>query len=258
MFLKISIIFIFSISIFHSQKALAHSGSAGYSEVKLEGNHINYELFLLGDLLGGLLNIDKNQDGYMKENEISQSKLEIEQFVFKNLSVINNGIKGEGQVTNIQLTDRWNYSMFHISIEYTFDESIEEYEVDYNLFFNDVDKEHQNFVTISSGDKVIEHVFTRDNIVFQGHTKSDREQVISDNRIMNSTDGNSKVEGSLTEDETLGFQEYTVMGMKHIWAGIDHILFLFGLMLVKGNYKDYLKILTAFTLGHSITLALAV
>lgn len=212
MFFVFGIILFFTISIFHSQKALAHSGSVGYSEVKIEGNHINYELFLLGDLLGGLLNIDKNQDGYMKENEISQSQFEIEQFVFKNLSVINNGIKGEGRVADIQLTNRWNYSMFHISIEYTYDEPIQEYEVDYNLFFNDVDKEHQNFMTISSGDKVIEHVFTRDNIVFQGHTKSDIGQVIPDNRSTNSTDGNPKVEGISTEDETLGFEKYFVIG----------------------------------------------
>jgi hypothetical protein len=258
MLFKIGIILFLTISIFHSPKALAHSGSVGYSDVKIEGNKVSYELFLLGDLLGGLLNIDMNQDGYMKENEISQSKSEIEHFVFKNLSVINNGIKGDGQIKDIQLTNRWNYSMFHISIEYTYDQPIEEYEVDYNLFFNDVDKDHQNFMTISSGDKVIEHVFTRDNIVFQGHTKTDMGQVISDNGSTDSAVSNSKVEESLTEDEILGFKEYLVMGMKHIWAGIDHILFLFGLLLLKGNYKDYIKILTAFTIGHSITLALAV
>ncbi|MDR7080550.1 hypothetical protein J2Y03_005637 [Neobacillus niacini] len=229
------VLILLTISIFHSQKAQAHSGSAGYSEVKIEGNQVNYELFLLGDLLGGLLNIDKNQDGHMKENEISQSKSEVEQFVFKNLSVINNGIKGEGTVKDIQLTNRGNYTMFHISIEYSYNQAIEEYEIDYNLFFNSVDKEHQNFMTISYNDRVIEHVFTQDNIVFQGHTQSEMGQAILDTGVTESVNENSKVEGSQSEDETLGFKEYFVMVMKHIWVVL--ILLVFPLIWYLRKYK---------------------
>jgi hydrogenase/urease accessory protein HupE len=262
--IKISFILLLTTSIFHSQQVQAHSGSVGYSEVKIEGNQVTYDLFLLGDLVGGLLNIDKNQDGYMKENEISQSRSAIEQFVLKDVSVINNGIKGEALIKDIQLTKRWNYSMFHISMEYTFDQPIIEYEIDYNIFFKEIDKDHQNFMTISYRDTVIEHVFTKGNIVFQGHINSDVGQGTSTNDPANSdieqaisVDGKSTEAGSKIQDETLGFTDYFVMGMKHIWAGIDHLLFLFGLLLFKGTSKGYLKILTAFTVGHSITLAFA-
>jgi hydrogenase/urease accessory protein HupE len=261
---KIGFIFFLTTSILQSQIVQAHSGSVGYSEVKLEGNQVNYDLFLLGDLVGGLLNIDKNQDGYMKENEITQSKSEIEQFVLKDLSVINNGIKGEAVVKDIQLTKRWNYDMFHISMEFTFDQPIEEYEIDYNIFFNKIDKDHQNFMTISYRDKVIEHVFTQNNIVFQGHVNpnvgqgtSTNEQAKTDKENEISVSERSDVIESSTRDEMLGFKDYLLMGMYHIWAGIDHLLFLFGLLLFKGTGKEYLKILTAFTVGHSITLALA-
>lgn len=248
--IKLCIVLFVTAAVFQSKAVEAHSGSVGYSEIKMEGNKVTYDLYLLGDLLGGLLNIDKNQDGYMKENEISQSKPDIEKFVLKDLSVINNGIKGEGIIKDIQQTKRWNYSMFRISIEFTFEEPIEEYEIDYNIFFRQIDKDHQNFITISNGGKVIEHVFTRDNIVFQGKTNSNSGQV-------QSTDNKTNVESSSTHNDILGFRDYLVLGMKHIWSGIDHLLFLFGLLLLKGSYKDYLKILTAFTIGHSITLALA-
>lgn len=49
---------------------------------------------------------------------------------------------------------------------------------------------------------------------------------------------------------------YTVLGAEHIWAGIDHLLFVLGLLLlVKGGRRLVLTI-TAFTLGHSVTLAM--
>jgi hydrogenase/urease accessory protein HupE len=46
-------------------------------------------------------------------------------------------------------------------------------------------------------------------------------------------------------------------GIHHILIGPDHILFLIGLLLLGGGWKALLKIVTAFTVGHSITLSLA-
>lgn len=46
-------------------------------------------------------------------------------------------------------------------------------------------------------------------------------------------------------------------GMHHIWIGPDHLLFLLGLMLFGGSCRRLVLIVTAFTVGHSITLSLA-
>ena len=46
-------------------------------------------------------------------------------------------------------------------------------------------------------------------------------------------------------------------GVHHILIGPDHILFLLGLLLLGGSWKTLLKIVTAFTLAHSLTLSLA-
>jgi HupE / UreJ protein len=50
--------------------------------------------------------------------------------------------------------------------------------------------------------------------------------------------------------------DYSVLGMEHIWGGIDHLLFVFGLLLLVGGGKRLLLTITAFTVGHSITLSL--
>jgi len=58
--------------------------------------------------------------------------------------------------------------------------------------------------------------------------------------------------------ETIGsFVNFLVLGLKHILTGYDHLLFLLGLLVVTRSFVSSLKIITCFTLAHSITLAVA-
>lgn len=60
------------------------------------------------------------------------------------------------------------------------------------------------------------------------------------------------------EIEGAGFLTFVKMGVLHIFTGIDHMSFLLGLVLISRRFKDLLFVITGFTLGHSLTLALAV
>lgn len=51
---------------------------------------------------------------------------------------------------------------------------------------------------------------------------------------------------------------YTSFGIEHILLGIDHLLFVLGLMMIVRSTRALVKTITAFTVAHSITLALAV
>ena len=44
--------------------------------------------------------------------------------------------------------------------------------------------------------------------------------------------------------------------MNHILTGFDHLIFLMGLIILVNNFKHLLIVITGFTLGHSVTLAL--
>lgn len=50
---------------------------------------------------------------------------------------------------------------------------------------------------------------------------------------------------------------YLVLGLEHILFGIDHLLFVLGLLLIVGYGWMLFKTITAFTVAHSITLAVA-
>jgi hydrogenase/urease accessory protein HupE len=47
------------------------------------------------------------------------------------------------------------------------------------------------------------------------------------------------------------------MGIEHILTGYDHLVFLLGLVLARGRVRQLVGVVTAFTVAHSITLALA-
>ncbi len=76
-----------------------------------------------------------------------------------------------------------------------------------------------------------------------------------------------------TSSRLTEFKDYVLEGVWHIWIGFDHILFLISLLLpavlvytakkwqAQQNFKtiffDVLKVVTAFTIAHSITLTMA-
>ena len=59
-------------------------------------------------------------------------------------------------------------------------------------------------------------------------------------------------------NEAAGFRQFVQMGIVHIVTGIDHLAFLLALLITARNVRQALMIVTGFTLGHSLTLSLAV
>ena len=63
------------------------------------------------------------------------------------------------------------------------------------------------------------------------------------------SDKNEIVQGTLID--------YLYLGAKHMITGYDHILFLIGVIFFLTRFSDIVKFVTAFTIGHSITLIIA-
>lgn len=53
------------------------------------------------------------------------------------------------------------------------------------------------------------------------------------------------------------FFGFLTLGVEHILTGYDHLLFLFALLIVTQKFSSALKIISCFTIAHSITLAAA-
>ena len=59
------------------------------------------------------------------------------------------------------------------------------------------------------------------------------------------------------QDATSVAGEYTMLGMKHIWQGIDHLLFVLCLLFIAKTTRRILITVTGFTVAHSLTLVLS-
>ncbi len=60
-----------------------------------------------------------------------------------------------------------------------------------------------------------------------------------------------------TETRSSVARDYLRLGIHHIWAGTDHLLFLVCLIFIAGSFGRILTTITGFTLAHSLTLALS-
>ncbi len=119
--------------------------------------------------------------------------------------------------------------------EYTFDcQSDKDFVLRFDGFFELVPT-HVDFAQIQfSGGEVVEQLFTQEIHQFDL----------------------SEGQGGKLKDA--GFLQFVKMGVMHIFTGIDHMSFLLGLVLISRKLKDLIFVVSGFTLGHSITLALAV
>jgi hypothetical protein len=54
-----------------------------------------------------------------------------------------------------------------------------------------------------------------------------------------------------------GLLQYVGLGASHMLTGYDHLLFLFGVVFFLTTFKDVVKFVSVFTLGHCITLIAA-
>jgi len=62
---------------------------------------------------------------------------------------------------------------------------------------------------------------------------------------------------NLSQPQAPPVWQYIQLGMYHIWSGFDHLLFVLGLLLLVKKRSKLVWTITAFTIAHSITLALA-
>lgn len=54
-----------------------------------------------------------------------------------------------------------------------------------------------------------------------------------------------------------GYLKYTWLGATHMLTGYDHLLFIFGVIFFLTTFKDIVKFISVFTIGHCITLVFA-
>ncbi len=208
----------------------AHTISLTYAEVVVDERQVAWSLKLPVPELDMLLGLDQNHDAQVDASELSRSQDRIRQYVLSKLGVQNNGREVSGTIGQPRL---WKDPEGHLFVQL-------------NAVFpspasgfgkltlrcdmlRDVVASHQTLAKITAGGE------TRD-FVFQNG-------------------GAFEVNANPSAFQTV--LQFVRMGIMHIFTGYDHIAFLLGVVLIGGSFKTILKVVTSFTVAHSITLALA-
>ncbi len=83
--------------------------------------------------------------------------------------------------------------------------------------------------------------------------------VLADGREMRAILTAEKPRYTIPEQESFAdvAKGYVTLGVEHLASGLDHVLFVLGLLALLGARRRLLLAISAFTLGHSLTLAIA-
>ena len=109
--------------------------------------------------------------------------------------------------------------------------------------FFDIAPSHVHFARVAVGDApAVEALFT------------DAERVRA---VAVQSDARSSARGGGARGGGVTFGSYLTLGVEHILAGLDHVAFLIGLLLLTRRARDVALLVTGFTVGHSVTLSLA-
>lgn len=152
------------------------------------------------------------------------------------IAIINNNKRCSSSLPKLQKA-KPGFERLELSFEC--DTTIEQVDILIGTMFQYADS-HVHFARFKFDDKPsFEFLFT------PRHTKQTLVLNAEDNHITSSSAADV-------------FFAYIYLGFEHILIGLDHIAFLLTLLLLASRLRDVLLVITGFTIGHSITLSLAV
>jgi hypothetical protein len=232
------------VSLCAARSAHAHKPSDAYLTLKPHAAGVALRLDVALRDLDHALGLDANGDAQLTWGELRARRSEIASYVGQRLLVRRGEQRCAAQEPELAVVSHSDGGYAVVSTDLACAAADEPIELEYGLFF-DLDPQHRGIVRIEDGGA--------------GHTA-----------VFSAELRSQKLAPGRTES---GFSAMIGVGIEHIFEGLDHLAFLLALLLpsvlrrsggrwqpapsLKSALLDAVKIATAFTLAHSITLSLA-
>ena len=230
-----------------AMSAQAHKASDSYLRLAAEGSIINGQWDIALRDLDAVLALDRDGDGQLSWGEVRLRQSDIAQYAMERLTLSAGGGTCAPHLQSPLIDQHSDGAYVVLRFNAVCAQSVKTLRVGYRLFA-EVDAGHRGLLNLSLGGRTYTAVF-----------------------------GPTAPGGSFSSLEEGGrwrqFAGFVRTGVDHIWTGYDHMLFLFSLLLpavllrrdrrwmpqpgLSPAFIDVCKIVTAFTVAHSITLSLA-
>jgi hypothetical protein len=226
--------------------AQAHIASNGFLNLKVDGAQVSGAIELAirdGELAVGL---DHDGNGQVTWGELKSGQTALQNYVLGHLRLSGNSGRCRMGFNPVQVNERVDGSYLWLPLTADCGVGLKHLSIDYRILDAE-DPSHRGLLTLSANGAV--------------HTG-----VLGGASGLRSFELDHPSSGS-------AFMEYLRAGIWHIWSGIDHLLFLLSLLLpavllrrqnrweavpmAAPAFVHIVKVVTAFTLAHSITLSLA-
>lgn len=226
--------------------ASAHKPSDSYLSLTVAGAQVDGQWDIALRDLDMAIGLDADGNGALTWDEVRQRHDAIAAYALSRLKLANGGAACPLQVTGHLLDDHTDGAYAVMRLRAACPAGVAALDIDYGLLF-DIDPQHKGLLKLTHAGHTSTAIFTPD---------AARQQL--------------RLAGESTWRQ---FCDYVREGVWHIWIGFDHILFLLSLLLpavlvyrdrawtgaptLRAAAIDVVKIVTAFTVAHSITLTLA-
>ena len=229
-----------------AQTLCAHTQSDAYLTLRVKGNSLTGEWHLALRDLEDAIGLDANDDGVITWGELLSRKDAVTAYALSRLHVEWNGTPSTLRATDLLVDTHSDGAYAVVRFAANGDQSPANLKVTYNAFF-EIDPKHRGLFRLERLGSTRLAVFAPDTAtqIFELGGTAPR----------------------------ASFFTFVREGVWHIWSGYDHILFLLALLLPgvlrrsNGSWQpvsaarpallNVLKVVTAFTVAHSITLSLA-
>jgi hypothetical protein len=226
--------------------ASAHKPSDSYLAVSVNGEAVTGQWDIALRDLDFAIGLDANGDAEITWGEVRARHTEIAAYAMARLALFMGGEACPARVTGHLIDDHTDGAYAVLRFKADCPKPSDALQLRYGLFF-DVDPQHKGLLRLE----------------YQGTSTA----------AIFSPDKASQTFSLVRPSKLTQFIDYFVEGVWHIWIGFDHILFLVALLLPAVAYRrqhewravdafrpafwNVFKIVTAFTVAHSITLSLA-
>lgn len=209
----------------------AHWADQAVAEIKIAEQQVEMLLTFPTGLMGWA---DTDRNGVLTPPEIDQHRIGLRRFLTERIRIIDRGTIGaltfEPALAQLPSSPSVSTSHSTLRLIYRWSEPVTAPVIRYDLFLSGVP------------------------------TASCLATIIVDGRIQNAvfTPEHREVSIHLGGSLVGAAAGFVLLGIRHILTGYDHVLFLISLLMLGGGLRALVKIVSAFTVAHSITLSLAV
>lgn len=215
-----------------STPSQAHWADLAVADIQINGRNVDLNLTVPTGLFSQF-DDDKNQQ--FSDLEITKYQQELQKFLNEKIQLTVAGEKNDTLKVKSSAAKKLPSNLVappetHSSLllQYNWQEPVEQLQMRYDLFVPDV-----------STARCLAQVFYSDHVENLVFTPEAPTAALIDPPIA---------------QQIISFIR---LGVEHIWTGYDHILFLISLLMLGGELGYLLKVVTAFSLSHSVTLFLA-